>query len=131
MTEKKKKPRGFAGVIAKNLEPLNEIETFKEHYKDADLKILLNATDGKYAALIKVKNGTLEVDGIKNNDKEAMSQESLGWDGKLETNTELFFKIAMGELSTGKMLLKMVGRKVKIKGAKQVAELSNLFKFLG
>ncbi len=131
MEEKKKKPRGFAGVIAKNMEPLNTNEKFKEQYKDRDLKILLNASDGKYAAFIKIKNGTIEVDGIKNENKEDLKQEALGWDGKLETSTDLFFKMATGELSTGKMLLKIITRKVKIKGMKNVMELTNLFSLLG
>ncbi|MHA1803324.1 MAG: hypothetical protein ACTSU4_02190 [Promethearchaeota archaeon] len=131
MAEKKKKLRGFASVIAKNLEPLNTNEKFKEQYKDADLKILLNATDGRYAALIKVKNGTVEVEGIKNDNKENLKKEVLGWDGKLETTTELFLKLASGELSTLKMLLKLITRKIKIKGSKYVMELNNLFSLLG
>ncbi|MHA1726206.1 MAG: hypothetical protein ACTSYC_07050 [Promethearchaeota archaeon] len=130
MEEKKRKLRGFAGIIAKNLEPLNNIEKFKEKYKDADLKILLNATDGKYAALIKVKNGTVEIEGIKNDDKENLKKEVLGWDGKLETTTELFLKLASGELSSMKMLLKLITRKIKIKGSKYVMELNNLFSLL-
>ena len=55
--EKKKKPRGFAGVIYTQMMPLNAKEKFKEKYKDASVKLLLNATDGKYAALIVIDKG--------------------------------------------------------------------------
>ena len=40
--EKKKKPRGFAGIVAKLVEPLNENEIFKEKFKDTEVKFLLN-----------------------------------------------------------------------------------------
>lgn len=130
MSEKKKKLRGFAKIISQQLEPLNEKDEFKEKFKDTDLKILLNAVDGRYAALIKIKKGEVEVDGIKNKEKENLTQEALGWDGKLATTTELFFKIATGELSTLSMIGKIITRKIKIKGISKVLILSDLFAIL-
>jgi len=130
MSEKKKKLRGFAKIISQQLEPLNNVDEFKEKFKDTDLKILLNAVDGRYAALIKIKNGEVEVDGIKNKNKEDLTQEVLGWDGKLATTTELFFKIATGELSTLSMIGKIITRKIKIKGISKVLVLSDLFAML-
>lgn len=131
MSEKKKKLRGFAKVISQNLKPLNEVEEFKEKYKDTDLKILLNAVDGRYAALIKIKDGKVEVDGIKNDKKENLTQDALGWDGKLATTTELFFKLATGELSTLSIIGKIITRKIKIKGISKVLVLTDLFSLLG
>ena len=130
MTEKKSKPRGLAGMIAKDLEPLNSKEAFKEQYKDADFKLLLNATDGKYAALIIVKNGTVEVEGLKNDNKDNLKREVLGWNGKMETTLDLFFKMFKGELKTGKMLLKMITGKLKSKGNKYLMELDKMYKLL-
>ncbi|MHA1488428.1 MAG: hypothetical protein ACTSRI_02095 [Promethearchaeota archaeon] len=128
--EKKKKARGFAGVIAKNLEPLNSNEKFKEKYKDTKLKLLLNAKDGRWAALIIIDNGILNIEGVKNSPKENISKEALGWEGLLETSTPLFLDIASGKLSTGGMLIKIITRKIKIKGMKKVAVLSELFALL-
>ncbi|MHA1660313.1 MAG: hypothetical protein ACTSUT_14470 [Promethearchaeota archaeon] len=128
--EKKKKARGFAGVIAKNLEPLNSNEKFKEKYKDTKLKLLLNAKDGRWAALIIIDNGILNIEGVKNSPKENISKKALGWEGLLETSTPLFLDIASGKLSTGGMLIKIITRKIKIKGMKKVAVLSELFALL-
>ncbi|MEJ2252647.1 MAG: hypothetical protein P8Y70_10760 [Candidatus Lokiarchaeota archaeon] len=128
--EKKKKLRGFAGVISIQMEPLNENEEFKEKFKDEDLKILLNATDGRYAALIKVKNGALEVEGYKNKDRNQLKKEILGWDGKLETTTNLFFKLATDELSLLSIIGKMITRKIKIRGIRKIFVLIKLFDLL-
>jgi len=122
-----KKLRGFAKIISQQFEPLNDNEKFKKKFKDTDLKILLNATDGRYAALIKIKDGHVEVDGIKNNEKENLKKDALGWDGKLATTTELFLKIAAGKLSTLSMLGKIITRKIKIKGISKVLVLTELF----
>ena len=64
--EKKKRLKGFAKVVAKEVEVLNTIEQFKEDFKDSELKILLNAKDGKYAALLVIDKGKVYVEGIKN-----------------------------------------------------------------
>lgn len=127
---KKKRLRGFAGVINAQLAPLNNIEHFKKKYADEKFKILLNATDGKIAALINVENGTLEVDSVKNTPKEEIKKKKLGWNGKLETTMPIFLDIAMGKLSTGKIVLKVLTRKVKIKGVKNLLKLLNMFSIL-
>ena len=48
MVEEKKKLRGFAGIVSKQIEPLHEMEEFKEKFKDTEVKVLLNAKDGKW-----------------------------------------------------------------------------------
>ena len=94
--EKKKRPRGFASMIYKTVLPLNDDNKFKEKYKDIKSKILLNAVDGKYAALVIIDNGTIDVEGIVNKEKNDLKQDVLGWEAKLETTTELFLKLAAG-----------------------------------
>ena len=126
--EKKPKLRGFGKILAEQLEPLNEKDKFKEKYKDIDLKILLNATDGRYAALIKIKDGHIQVDGFKNK-KENLKREKLGWNGKLETKTQIFFDLAMGKLSMLSVIGKLITRKIKIKNMKKVMVLTQLFQF--
>ncbi|MBD3196279.1 MAG: hypothetical protein GF317_14570 [Candidatus Lokiarchaeota archaeon] len=128
--EKKKKARGFAGVIQKQLNPLNDNEEFNQKFKDKDEKILLNARDGRYAALIHINNGKIDVEGIKNKKKENLKQDVLGWEGKLDTTTEIFFDLATGNLSTLSMLGKLITRKIKIKGMKKVMMLTELFSLL-
>ncbi|MGQ4874765.1 MAG: hypothetical protein ACP6IY_11915 [Promethearchaeia archaeon] len=127
---KKKRLRGFAGVIGRQLEPLNSNDFFKKKFKDDNFKILLNAKDGKFAALITVKNGQIEVDAVKNTPKEELKKKKLGWNGKLETTTQIFLDIAMGKLSTGKMLLKVITRKIRLKGIKTLMKLLAMFNIL-
>lgn len=54
----------FVKAIKEGYESLNTNEKFKEEFKDANFKILLNPKDREYAALITVENGTVSVGGI-------------------------------------------------------------------
>ena len=129
--EKKKKPRGFAGVIYSQLMPLNEKEKFRQKYKDSSIKLLLNAIDGRYAALITINNGAIDVEGIPTKEKENLKKDVLGWDGKLEMTTQLFLDFGMGEISTSSFLVKwLITRKIKMKSMKNVMILIDLFAIL-
>jgi len=128
--KKKKRLRGFAGVINNQLTPLNEIEYFREEFKEEDFKILLNAVEGRWAALIEVKGGEVKVDGLKNDPKENLKKKKLGWDGKLETTTPIFLQIAMGKLSLLGIIWKVITRKIKIKGVRNLLKLLKMFNIL-
>ena len=128
MTEEKKKLRGFASIVAKQIEPLNEMEKFKEKFKDTEVKVLLNAKDGKWAALLVIDKGTIHVEGIKNNPKENLKKKNAGWDGLLQTTTPMFLEIlGSDDLSTGKVIRKILSGKIKIRGIKHVLVLLQLF----
>lgn len=126
--EKKKKMRGFAGTVAKLVEPLNENDKFKEKFKDTELKILLNAKDGKYAALLVIDKGTIHVESIENKPKRNLKKKVVGWDGLFETSTPLFLEILGGdEVSMGKIIRKVLTGKIKIRSIKNVKKLLQLF----
>ncbi|MFW9894171.1 MAG: hypothetical protein ACFFD7_00025 [Candidatus Thorarchaeota archaeon] len=127
-TEKKKRPRGFAGIVAKQVEPLNENEKFKEKFKDTEVKILLNAKDGKYAALLIIDKGKISVEGMKNNPKSNLKKKVVGWDGLLQTKTETFLELLESEnISLGKVIGKFLIGRIKIRGIKNVLILLQLF----
>ena len=127
--EKKKKLKGFANIVAKQVEPLNENEKFKEKYKDTELKILLNAKDGKYAALLVIDKGKIYVEGIENNPKSNIKKKNAGWDGLFQTTTPMFLEILGSEnVSMGKIIGKILTFKIKIRGIKNVLKLLELFK---
>lgn len=127
--EKKKRIRGFAGIVSKQVEPLNDNEKFKEKFKDTEVKVLLNATDGKYAALLVIDKGRIYVEGIKNKPKTNLKKKVVGWDGRLQMSTENFVKLLdSDELSLGKIVGKILIRKIKIRGIKKVLTLLALFK---
>lgn len=128
--EKKKRLKGFAGVVAKQVEPLNSIEKFKEDFKDTELKILLNAKDGKYAALLVIDKGKAYVEGIENKPKENIKKKVVGWDGLLQAKTQIFVDLLGGEdISMGSIVGKILTGKIKIRGIKKVLVLLKLFEY--
>jgi hypothetical protein len=58
-----------------------------------------------------------------NKEKNDLKQDVLGWEAKLETTTELFLKLASGQLGTGASLVKIITRKLKIKGMNKILDL--------
>jgi len=126
--EKKKRIRGFAGIVSKQIELLNENEKFKEKFKDIEKKVLLNAKDCKYAALLVIDKGTIYVEGIKNNPKKNLKKKVVGWDGLLQTKTSTFLEILESdEISLGKIVGKILTGRIKIRGIKHVLVLLQLF----
>ena len=126
--EKKKRIRGLAGIVSKLVEPLNENEKFKEKFKYTEKKVLLNAKDGKYAALLVIDKGTIYVEGMKNNPKKNLKKKVVGWDGLLQTKTSTFLEILKSdEISLGKIVGKILTGRIKIRGIKHVLVLLQLF----
>jgi hypothetical protein len=128
MTEEKKKLRGFAGIVSKQVEPLNDNEKFKERFKGTEVKVLLNAKDGKWAALLIIDKGKIYVEGIKNNPKANIKKKNAGWDGLLQTTTPMFLELlGSDKISIWKVIGKILTGKIKIRGIKHVLILLKLF----
>jgi len=128
--EKKKRLKGFAGIVAKQVEPLNSIEKFKEDFKDTELKILLNAKDGKYAALLVIDKGRVYIESIENKPKENIQKKVVGWDGLLQAKTQIFVDLLGGEkVSMGSIVGKILTGRIKIRGIKKVLVLLKLFEY--
>ncbi|MFX1495951.1 MAG: hypothetical protein ACFFBH_00345 [Promethearchaeota archaeon] len=128
--EKKKRLKGFAGIVSKQVEPLNSIEKFKEDFKDRELKILLNAKDGKIAALLIIDKGRIYVEGIENKPKENIKKKNVEWDGLLQAKTQVFVDLLGGEnVSMGNIIGKILTGRIKIRGIKKVLVLLDLFKY--
>ena len=126
--EKKKKLRGFAKIVSKEVEPLNSYDKFKERYKDTEVKVLLNPKDGKEAALIVIDKGTIYVESIKNDPKENIKKKNAGWDGFLEAKLQVFLDILTGgDVTVGMVVKKILTRKAKIRGIRKVLILLELF----
>jgi hypothetical protein len=128
--EKRKKVRGFAGIIWNQIGILNESEYFKKNYGQLNLKVLLISTDDKHAAYVKIKDGTVDLDDLKYEKEDPKAIKSLIKDnpheGLLKTDTETFFAIATGKMST-MGLLKMVLKK-EIQGVKAMLTFSKLLR---
>ena len=126
----KKRIRGFAGLIASGLLPLNENQKFKEKYANTNIKILLNAVNVNFAPLIIIENGTLKVESIPNKPKENLKKKNIGWDAFMAMDTQTYLALAMNRLSMPKLAIKILTGKVKIRGFRKLLILQNIIKIL-
>ncbi|MFX0025693.1 MAG: hypothetical protein ACFE8M_04700 [Candidatus Hermodarchaeota archaeon] len=116
----------FVESIKNSYESLNNNAKFKDEFKDATFKILLVPKDGEFAALIKVDNGTVSVEGVKSLPKENIEKDKLGWDGYMKTIRQTFKDIGDGKLTSRDIRKKVLARKIKVKGLKYLASFSKM-----
>ena len=128
--EKKKRLRGFPGIIHKNLDKLNTNEYFKKKHAETEAIVMLNANDAKAAAMVTINKGTVSVEGVPNDSKSGLKKKVLGWDGKIETTLQIFMDIVIGKLSLGGIVKKFFSRKIKVRGIRKLLILLNLFNIL-
>ncbi|MEX2714691.1 MAG: SCP2 sterol-binding domain-containing protein [Candidatus Sigynarchaeum springense] len=116
--EKKKRLKGFAGMIANMLKPLNDNDRFKERFGAEVLTFVINATDFPPAAVIKVDKGTIVFE-------EAQPDEVKKIKGALLQGTmDNIMKVASGKLDPIKAIFK---RQIKVKGALKLLKLNKMF----
>ena len=127
---KPKRVRGIAGVLQKQLAPLETDKKFLKKYKKLKLTLMLNAKDSKYAAVVRFHEGRIDVESIANSNEKALSKKVLLWDGMLRTTTPLFLKIAMGKLGLVGMAKKMISRKIEAKGIRKLLKLKKIIALL-
>ena len=130
MNEEKEKIRGFASLINSVLGPLNESSKFQEKFKNTEAKILLNASNLKYAALIVIDHGSLNVKSIPNKPKANLKKKKIGWNGFLEMDTQTFLNLAINRISVLVVIKLWVTRKIKVRGIRTLLLLLNVFKIL-
>ena len=126
----KEKIRGFASLINSVLVPLNENNKFQEKFKDTKAKILLNAPNLKFAALIVVDHGFVNVKSIPNKPKANLKKKKVGWNAFLEMDTQTFLGLAINRVSKLGVAKMWVTRKIKIRGIRTLLLLLKMFKFL-
>lgn len=128
--KEKKRIRGFAVLINSILIPLNENEKFQEKFKNIDARILLNATNLNFAALIIVERGFVKVESIPNKPRENLKKRKVGWDAFLEMDTQTFLAIAMNRMSLLRVAKMWLTRKIKIRGIRKLLLLLKMFNLL-
>ena len=130
LNQENKKLRGFAILISSILKPLNDNKKFQETFRKVDVKILLNALNLNYAALIIIDHGIIRVESIPNKPKNNLKKRALGWNAYLEMDTQTFLAIAMNRLSLIGVAKKWLTHKVKMRGMRKLLVLLKVFKFL-
>ncbi|MBA7690636.1 hypothetical protein ES703_99167 [subsurface metagenome] len=122
--------RGFAVLINSILTPLNENKRFQNKFQNVSTRILLNASNLKYAALIVINHGFVRVESIPNKPKGNLKKRKVGWDAFLEMDTQTFLAIAMNRLSLLGVAKKWLTGKVKMRGIRKLLNLLKMFRFL-
>ena len=130
MNEKEEKLRGFANIINSVLGPLNENVKFQEKFKNIDAKILLNASNLNFAALMMIDHGSLNVKSIPNIPKSNLKKKEIGWDAFLEMDSQTFLGLAINQTTKLGVAKMWVTRKIKIRGIRTLLLLLKVFKFL-
>ena len=121
--------RGFAATLGNRLKLVKDIDEFKEYSKNISVKLLLNPLDGRYAALITIDKGTLNIEGIRNDDPSNLKKKKLGWNGKMAMKLQLFLQLAAGMISQNKLLKMVATGKIKVRGLIYFVILQKLFSF--
>lgn len=119
--------KGLANLLWRQMEPINKNDKFKELYANTKLAFLYNLTNQRYAALITVDNGSLDVKHI---DKKEENIEDYEVDAAMKCSTELFFDFGSGNISKLALLGKMITGKLKISGMKKMQELQKIMALL-
>lgn len=125
-----KEPRGFAGLIANIMNPLNNDPRFKQAFKNTKRIILINATNLHYAALLTIDNGSLKVEAIRNEPKSNLKKKVVGWNGYVAMDTQIFLGLATKRLSIIKLGVKILTSEVKMRGIFKLLALLKLLKIL-
>ena len=126
----KEKIKGFAILINSVLSPLNENSKFQEKFKNTKAKILLNAPNLKFAALIVIDHGSVNVKSILNKPKANLKKKKIGWNAYLESDTQYFLTLATNQISKLGVVKMWVTRKIKIRGIRTLLLLLKVFKIL-
>ncbi|MFX1393455.1 MAG: hypothetical protein ACFFAH_07760 [Promethearchaeota archaeon] len=130
--EKKKKLRGFAGVIHTQFNPLNNNEVFKEKFKKTSLKFLLNPIDQLKTAIVIFNKGTVEIEEYKKLEPlMKIDKKLVGYNAMLQVTTEMLLNIAMGEMSVVQLLIaERKDKNIKVKGKLKLLKLLKALKLL-
>ena len=128
--EEKEKIRGFAVLINSVLIPLNENHKFQEKFRNKTAKILLNASNLNYAALISIDHGIVNVKSIANKPITNLKKKEIGWNAFLQMDTQIFLALAMNRISILGVAKLWVTRKIKIRGIRTLLLLLKMLKIL-
>lgn len=123
-------PKGFAGLIANIMNPLNNDPNFIQAFKNTNRKILINATNLQYAALLTIDKGTIRIEAIRNEPVSNLKKNIAHWNGYVAMDTQLFLGLATKRISILKLGLKILRFEVKVRGILKLFTLLKLLKLL-
>ena len=117
--EKKKRLKGFAGMIANMLKPLNENVRFKERFGAEVMTFVINATDFPPAAVIKIDKGTVAFEEAQPDEVKKVKASAV-----LQGEMDNIMKVASGKVNPIAYIFK---GKIKVKGPLKLLKLNKMF----
>ena len=130
MTPSESTLAGYAGIVSNILFPLNENRRFQRHFRQKNIRFLLNSPGWLYAALVIIEKGTIRVEGIKNTPAENIRRDVLRWDAYLEMGTLLYSAVLTKRKSLMELAKAWLKGDIKIKGMLSLPDLIRLFRCL-
>jgi hypothetical protein len=124
------KARGFAGLIKKIMDPLNQNQEFKQKFRDLNKTFLINASNLNNAALITINEGSLRVESVPNKPASNLKKKNIGWDGFISMDSQIFLALAMDRITIFNIITKWLVRKVKMGGILKLFSLLKIFELL-
>ncbi len=117
--KKKKRLKGFAGMISSILKPLNDNARFKERFGTEVMTFVINATDFPPAAVIKVDKGTVTFEEAQPNEVKKVKA-----NGVLQGEMDNIMRVASGKVNP---ILALFKGQIKVKGPKKILQLNKMF----
>ncbi|WP_457556477.1 SCP2 sterol-binding domain-containing protein [Candidatus Harpocratesius sp.] len=124
--EKRKKLRGFPSIIWNQVKILNNSERFKQEFGNQKLNVLLIAVDDRRSAIVRIKNGVISVEQVKNKPDE-LKPVKQKIKARITTDITTFLKLAVGKVNPVKALLH---GKIKIRRPFKVIKFTKIFKII-
>ncbi|MCF2138588.1 MAG: SCP2 sterol-binding domain-containing protein [Candidatus Lokiarchaeota archaeon] len=123
---KKKKLRGFPSIIWNQVKILNNSEKFKQEFGNQQLNVLLIAVDDRRSAIVRIKNGEIFVEQVKNKPEE-LKPIKRKIKARITTDITTFLKLSVGKVNPVKALLH---GKLKIRRPLKVIKFTKIFKII-
>jgi putative sterol carrier protein len=117
--KKKKRLKGFAGMISNILKPLNDNARFKERFATEVMTFVINATDFPPAAVIKVDKGTVTFEEAQPDEVKKVKANGL-----LQGVMDNIMKVASGKVNP---ILSIFKGEIKVKGPLKLLKLNKMF----
>jgi putative sterol carrier protein len=117
--EKKKRLKGFAGMIQNMLKPLNENARFKERFGAEVMTFVINATDFPPAAVIKIDKGTVAFEEAQPDEVKKVKATAV-----LQGLMDDIMRVASGKVNPVAYIFK---GKIKVKGPLKLLKLNKMF----
>jgi len=120
----------FAAILKTLLYPLNTNEKFKIFAENIDFKILLGTSDGYGSALLIIEKGSIKIEGLVEEDPDALKKNGVEWDEKLIAPLSIFKGLSEGTVDGGDLMKNIFTGKVNFSGILSIKILRKLFSFL-